>query len=371
MSSYGYFDEAYFQTGAQKGTAYSNYKEGARDSPTFREIAAAIIEVFQPRRVLDVGCATGTIVRHLNNSGCEAHGIDVSEWAVRNAEHPNVKLAPADKLPYPNKFFDLVISCHALEHLPDAVVDPSIKEIKRVSSGFVFNMLPMIGTAPYTGNPEEVRSQLRKDPTHQQLQSIDWWIQRFECHGFVQVPMSILFANDTSNVELSTGQFVLKSAATLNDAEQQLRSSYRNQLTFRSLLVRQKRQNTLSTSNSAGSLTYTGRIWKDVERTVDHPDGLNLSGKLLCLVVIIEGSACNLRFAAGRDTSSQPYADVGEIHFSAKPGCNVFTFSCDQMNTLRGTPDYSRVNHLAVGGENQASTISVYCWDEFGNSLLP
>src|SRR5436309_3465998 len=98
MSSqgYDYFDERYFQDGSKRGTAYVNYREGARDSKTFQELAIAIREVFQSRRVLDVGCATGAIVRRLNDLGCEAHGIDVSKWAVQNAEHQNVRLASAD-----------------------------------------------------------------------------------------------------------------------------------------------------------------------------------------------------------------------------------------------------------------------------------
>src|SRR5438045_3968620 len=34
---------------------------------------------------------------------------------------PHMRLASADSLPYGDEHFDLVISCHALEHLPDAV----------------------------------------------------------------------------------------------------------------------------------------------------------------------------------------------------------------------------------------------------------
>src|SRR6516225_1630257 len=138
-----YFDEAYFQDGEKRGTAYVNYKETARNSPTYREIALAVKDVFQPKRTLEVGCATGAIVRNLNEIDCEAYGIDVSEWAVRNAEHRNVKLASADSLPFPDKYFDLVISCHTIEHLPDAVFERAMQEMTRVGSAFQFHMLPI------------------------------------------------------------------------------------------------------------------------------------------------------------------------------------------------------------------------------------
>ena len=72
-----YFDEAYFERGWERGTAYTDYRRAADNSKTFVEIAEAIAFIFKPRRVLEVGCATGATVRHLNAIGVEAHGIDV------------------------------------------------------------------------------------------------------------------------------------------------------------------------------------------------------------------------------------------------------------------------------------------------------
>src|SRR5262249_16662101 len=195
---------------------YVNYKEGARSSPTFREIAVALREIFHPHRVLEVGCATGSIVRNLNELGTEAHGIDVSEWAVRNAEHPNVRLASAESLPYPDKHFDLVFSCHSLEHLPDSVFDKAITEITRVASGFQFHMLPIVGQPPYDGDPVVVRQQLRKDPTHQQLHELEWWVGQFRKNGNIAVESSLFFKNDTVTAELSTCQFLMKKNASVD-----------------------------------------------------------------------------------------------------------------------------------------------------------
>ena len=369
--SYVYFDETYFQDGSKKGTAYINYKESARDSPTFREIALAVRDVFHPQRVLDVGCATGTIVRHLNEAGCEAHGIDVSEWAVKNAEHPNVRLASADNLPYPDKFFDVVISCHSMEHLPDSVFERSIKEIARVGSAFFFHMLPLVGTPPYTGDPEAVRRELRKDPTHQQLHSKEWWVQRFEALGCTEVNTCILFKNETPNAELSTGQFMLKKHAFVPDAEISNRARRRNQRIFREVqLARMEQAQSTTAAGPAAHLSYTDRIWKDVEKKFSEDETLNLMGRTLKLVVIVEGKACQLRLAAGRDSSTQQYADAGEFHLLAKPGCNVYTLSTEQFATLRGRPDYSAVNHLALGGENEKSELLIYLSDDTGFPIL-
>ena len=354
---YSYFDEAYFQDGQKRGTAYVNYKEGARNSPTFREIAASLIEVFQPRRVLEIGCATGTCVRHLNESGCEAHGIDVSEWAIRNAEHPNVKLASADSLPYPDRHFDLVFSCHSLEHLPDDIFDHAISELTRISSGFQFHMLPIVGRPPYDGDPAIVRQQLKKDPTHQQLHELEWWMDQFRRHGHVPLEGCVLYKNDTATAELSSCQFMTKTNSSLNSTPVLLRAVARNQRIFRDICLAGGAQTTDTRLRGTGRLSYRNRIWKDVETRLDNKETIDLTKKTLNLAVIVDGGTCHLRFAAGQDIPGQAYAHVGEFHLEAKPGLNVFRFATNQLQRLRGNPDYSRLNHLALGGENESAEI--------------
>src|SRR4051812_47530452 len=100
-----YFDEAYFQKGSEKGTAYDNYLLRAETNPAFLEMAQLIDFVFQPKRCLEVGCAIGVVVRALNDLGVDAHGIDVSTWAVENRVHENVIQAAVDDLPYPDRHF--------------------------------------------------------------------------------------------------------------------------------------------------------------------------------------------------------------------------------------------------------------------------
>lgn len=368
---YSYFDENYYQDGTKRGTAYVNYKEGARNSQTFRELASAIKEIFQPRRVLDVGCATGTTVRLLNEMGCEAHGIDVSEWAVHNAEHPNVQLASADRLPFPDDFFDLVISCHAMEHIPDAVFSGSLAEISRVNSSFQFHLLPMIGTPPYDGEPEAVRQMLRKDPTHQQLQSLEWWISQFGSQGFVQVDTCLLMENENSNAELSVGQFLLKKGISVDHSRVSRRAEARNQRIFRKVqLAKMAQSAAFMCPDNMKKLTYTDSEWKEIERALDAGKTIDLTGQTLHLVIIVEGNACTLRFAAGQDVDGELYAHVGEFQVTAKPGCNVFSFSPEQLRTLRGAPNYAKINRLALGGANQEAAVTFYFANQLGEPIF-
>lgn len=167
---YDYFDADYFQNGQTKGTVYNNYLEVARTSAIYREIAQLIFNVFRPVRTLEIGCATGIIVKHLNELGVDAHGIDVSEWAIANKEHDNVVLAGAEQLPYPDGYFDFVYSVHAMEHIPTALKESAFAELKRVSGSAIhFHMLPIVGEGPYSGPKEVVDEILHRDPTHSLL----------------------------------------------------------------------------------------------------------------------------------------------------------------------------------------------------------
>lgn len=74
-----------------------------------------------PWRVLDSGCGNGLSVDLLNQAGFEAWGNDISalrKWQWRERQSPN-KLIVADTrmLPFPDHYFDAVLSSGVLEHV--------------------------------------------------------------------------------------------------------------------------------------------------------------------------------------------------------------------------------------------------------------
>jgi hypothetical protein len=232
-------------------------------------------------------------------------------------------------------------------------------------------MLPIVGTPPYVGDPETVRQNLRKDPTHQQLHTREEWVERFAQCGCLPVPACILFENETSNLELSTGQFMLKRNRNINDSEVLNRATLRSQTVFRNVQQISRENSRFNIAPHAVShLVYADRVWKDVEKRLGTNQVVDLTGRRFHLALIVEGDPCTLRFAVGRDTATEQYADVGEFHLSSNPGCNVFTFGQNDLQTLRGCPDYSAVNHLAVGGENANTAITIFLCDDSGTPLL-
>ena len=90
--------------------------------------------------ILDIGCAKGFLLHDFRElmPNCTVAGIDVSEYAIDHAM-PSVKtylkVASAEKLPFPDKSFDLVISINSIHNLPLPRLKNALREIERVSRG--------------------------------------------------------------------------------------------------------------------------------------------------------------------------------------------------------------------------------------------
>ena len=102
-------------------TGYGGYKYDGR----WRKVADAMVAAYgiEPgMRVLDVGAGKGFLLHDFTEAvpGIEVAGIDVSKYGIEHAM-PSVKdrivHGSAEKLPFPDKHFDLVISINALHNL--------------------------------------------------------------------------------------------------------------------------------------------------------------------------------------------------------------------------------------------------------------
>jgi ubiquinone/menaquinone biosynthesis C-methylase UbiE len=81
-------------------------------------------------RVLEVGCGRGHLLRHLQEEGLDAVGVDLNPAAELHAVTEGVLQMDATNLDFPDGEFDAVVSIHAIEHIPD--LDAALAEMVRV-----------------------------------------------------------------------------------------------------------------------------------------------------------------------------------------------------------------------------------------------
>lgn len=131
------FDYDYWD--GSRETGYGGYKYDGR----WRKVADAMVETYGVRsgmRVLDVGSGKGFILHDLLESvpGVEVAGIDISAYGVEHTMDdvkPFCQVGSAAKIPFPDRYFDLVISINTLHNLFNYDLDSALKEIERVGRG--------------------------------------------------------------------------------------------------------------------------------------------------------------------------------------------------------------------------------------------
>ena len=91
-------------------------------------------------KLLDVGCGTGLTTEPWD---CTLYGIDPASKLIERARQKDkieYKVAPAENIPYPEKYFDWVVSITAIQNFSD--IKQGLSEIKRVGrTNFILSYL--------------------------------------------------------------------------------------------------------------------------------------------------------------------------------------------------------------------------------------
>ncbi len=161
------YDAQYYETGCGS-VPYQNREVWLKH---FREVVRLAILPLNPRpaSVYDVGCAFGYLVEALREAGIDAHGSDISPYAISQAS-PAIRdvVRVADVTDAPGRRFDLITCIEVLEHVEKATAEAAIANFCAHSDAVLFS------SSPYDQTTE----------SHVNVQAVHVWAERFAGHGF-------------------------------------------------------------------------------------------------------------------------------------------------------------------------------------------
>ena len=176
-----HYDTEYFQDDWRED-------ENRYDLETRRRIEdrqpTLIKDVFEPTRVLDVGCGPGFLMFFLKELGIDVDGVDFSEASLRIAPPDvagSIVIGAVDEQHVPERAYDLVICREVMEHLTVLQVRRTVEQICRASSRFAYV------TTRFHPEPADLldfTTQFEVDPSHITLLNKDFLRVMFVLEGF-------------------------------------------------------------------------------------------------------------------------------------------------------------------------------------------
>ena len=106
----------------------------------WEKVARAMVDHYDlpaKPKILDIGCGKGFLLYDFLKviPDAEIHGIDISHYAIANSKEEirdRLQVGTATQLPWPDDYFDLVISINTLHNLHSYDLDPALREMERV-----------------------------------------------------------------------------------------------------------------------------------------------------------------------------------------------------------------------------------------------
>ncbi len=181
------YDRQYYEEHQRAGLDYLNFGDWQqRYGRWFVESLG-----LKGKRVLDVGCACGSILRGLGEAGAVVEGIDLCEHMIQLGRQKWPDMAPllhvadaADLARYGHSSWEAIHSAQVAEHWSPEAVPRILKELARITvpGGLFFCSL----------DTEELfarqqRDLATEDPTHICIKPRAWWIEQLARAGWTDV----------------------------------------------------------------------------------------------------------------------------------------------------------------------------------------
>lgn len=171
------YDENYFENGVQLGiSGYTQYRWLENLTMSMCRTLVSHLGLQKGAKVVDYGCAKGYLVRALRALEIDAHGVDISAYAIQKADKKikdNVHLISGKSGSIKQIFnhVDCVISKDVLEHVSYEDLPRILRELRDISNK-LFIVVPLGVDGKY------VIPEYEADVTHVIRENSDWWSQR-------------------------------------------------------------------------------------------------------------------------------------------------------------------------------------------------
>jgi SAM-dependent methyltransferase len=161
-------------------TIYSEHGYHPTNSYSCWSIVSRVFNGF--KEALDVGCGMGYGIAEARGKRLNVYGCDLANltkfWKELGIEQ-YCQIAPAHSMPYKTGRFDLVVCSDVLEHIPEKMVDDTLREIRRVGSlNYFFHICSHL---------ENTKGSLGEKgicELHITIKPDDWWKEKLEENGF-------------------------------------------------------------------------------------------------------------------------------------------------------------------------------------------
>lgn len=139
------YDDKYYSDEMTPGFNQHFVKHRGRLLVKHRMDDLDLVKLYPGMKLLDLGCGRGELVMFCGSKGINSYGIEYSEAGInigrknslafcKNNELRNIHLirGTATHLPFPNSYFDRIMSWEVLEHLYQWQFEKCLEEIYRI-----------------------------------------------------------------------------------------------------------------------------------------------------------------------------------------------------------------------------------------------
>lgn len=127
------------------------------------------------KKALEIGCAFGNVVRFLRKAGCDCIGYEIGkaqlEFISEVVKEYVFNKNFAEKSDLEENSMDFIFSKAVLEHIPEGIIDKLLDNI-------------YAALKPGGVTQHNIDTSYGSDPTHVNIQTPEYWVEKFKKHGF-------------------------------------------------------------------------------------------------------------------------------------------------------------------------------------------